>query len=77
MKVKITSKGMQPKDTEIEIDEQPIAKYTTSITINSDVHKPPNELILKLLPTTIEYEGEVAVFVNLGEKKYRLVEEKP
>jgi hypothetical protein len=76
MKVKIISKGLHPKDTEIELDGQLITKYTSSITINSDIYNPPNEIILRLLPTCIEYEGEAAAFANIGGNKYRLLEDK-
>lgn len=75
MKLKIISKTMHPRDTEVELDGQLISKCITAVTINLDIHKASNEAILKLIPSAIEFDGEVAIFANIGDKKYKLMEE--
>ena len=73
MKLKVSSERTSPK-VSVTLDETNVASICTSIEISHRAGELP-EALLTLVPSAIEIESDVDMFVQIGEKRYRLVEQ--
>jgi len=73
VKLKIESER-RPNGTKVFINDTNVGSICTGISVKFDIGAIP-EATISLIPKVVEIESDVNLFVKIGEKKYRLLEE--
>ena len=74
MKLEIKNNSQKGRETEVFLDGINISKFCQKAEIKIDVHE-ANQAQITFIPTAIEFDGEVAIYANIGNAKYKLVED--